>query len=67
MSWTSCMQDKIVSHYGEAVKSCADAIDHGNFEQIVECMVEVLGIADPEIWIPEQIALFTEWSVECAL
>jgi hypothetical protein len=28
-------------------------------------MVTVLGIADPEIWIPEQIILFTEWSAEC--
>lgn len=67
MSWTHCMQDKIVSHYGEAVKECTEGITHGNWEKILECMVTVLGIADPEVWIPEQIILFGEWSIECAL
>ena len=63
--WTSCMQDKIVDHYGPEVKACTDGINHGNWEEILECMVTALGIADPEVWIPEQIVLFTGWSVEC--
>jgi hypothetical protein len=64
-SWSHCMQGKIVGHYGAAVKTCTDGITHGNWEKILLCMVTVLGIADPEVWIPEQIILFTGWSVEC--
>jgi len=67
MSWANCMSNKITDHYGEEVKQCTEGITHGNWEKILECMVTVLGIADPEIWIPEQIVLFTEWSVECVL
>jgi len=64
-SWTHCMQDKIVDHYGKAVKTCTDGITHGNFVKILECIVIELGIADPEVWIPEQLAFFTIWSAEC--
>jgi hypothetical protein len=64
-SWTHCMQDKIVDHYGKAVKTCTDGITHGNFVKILECIVIELGIADPEVWIPEQLGLFTIWSTEC--
>lgn len=64
-SWSHCMSNHIVDHYGAAVKSCTDGITHGNWTKILECMVTVLGIADPEIWIPEQIAFFTLWSAEC--
>jgi len=63
--WTSCMQKKIVSHYGAPVEDCVKGITHGNWEKILECIVTVLGITDPEVWIPEQIVLFTGWSVEC--
>ena len=65
MSWTHCMQKKIENHYGSEVKECVDGITHSNWEKVLECMVNVLGIADPEIWIPEQIVLFGEWSIEC--
>jgi myosin heavy subunit len=65
MSWTKCMQKKIVNHYGSEVEQCVDGITKHNWTKILECMVTVLGIADPEIWIPEQIILFTEWSAEC--
>ena len=65
MSWTECMKDKIVKHYGPEIKDCVDGITKENWEEVLKCMVDVLGIADPEIWIPEQIALFTAWSVEC--
>lgn len=64
-SWSHCMSDKIEDHYGPQVASCTDGITHGNWEKILECIVTVLGIADPEIWIPEQIAYFTVWSAEC--
>ena len=63
--WTSCMKDKIVSHYGPEIESCTDGITHGNWEKILECMVTVLGITDPEVWIPEQIIIFGGWSIEC--
>ena len=63
--WTSCMKKKIVGHYGPEIESCTDGITHGNWEKILECMVTVLGITDPEVWIPEQIVLFTGWSLEC--
>lgn len=67
MSWTSCMQKKIISHYGSEVKDCVDGITKGNFEEILECMVKVLMVDDPVVWIPLQLALFTEWSIECTL
>jgi hypothetical protein len=59
------MQKHIVDHYGSEVEQCVDGITHSNWTKVLECMVTVLGIADPEIWIPEQIILFGEWSVEC--
>lgn len=65
MSWSSCMQNKIINHYGSEVKQCADAIEKGNIEDVVKCMVNVLGITDPEIWIPEQVALLGKWAIEC--
>lgn len=64
-SWTSCMKKHIINHYGSAISDCVDGISHSNWEKILECMVTVLGIADPEVWIPEQIILFTGWSVSC--
>lgn len=64
-SWTGCMQHKIVSHYGSQVEDCVQGITHSNWEKILECIVDVLGITDPEVWIPEQLALFATWSVEC--
>jgi len=63
--WTSCMKKKIVGHYGPEIESCTDGITHGNWEKILECMVTVLGITDPEVWIPEQIIIFGGWSIEC--
>jgi len=63
--WTSCMKKKIVGHYGPEVEACVDGITHGNWEKVLECIVTVLGITDPEVWIPEQIVLFTGWSLEC--
>lgn len=63
--WTSCMKKKIVGHYGPEVEACTDGITHGNWEKILECIVTVLGITNPEVWIPEQIVLFTGWSLEC--
>ena len=64
-SWASCMGGKITRHYGEEVKNCVDGITHSNWEKILLCIATTLGIADPEIWIPEQIALFTAWSIAC--
>lgn len=66
MSWSSCMQNKVVSHYGSEVENCVKGITHGNFSDILKCIAEVKGIADPEAWIAEQLAFFTEWSLECA-
>lgn len=63
--WTSCMKKKIVGHYGPEVEACTDGITHGNWEKILECMVTVLGITDPDVWIPEQIIIFGGWSLEC--
>ena len=65
MSWTSCMEAKIVSHYGPEVKDCVDGITKGDFDKIINCMVTVLGITDPEVWIPIQLGYFATWSVEC--
>tara|TARA_R110000868_G_scaffold85331_3_gene240187 strand:- start:539 stop:754 length:216 start_codon:yes stop_codon:yes gene_type:complete len=59
------MKGKIERHYGAAVKDCVDGITHDNWEEVLECMVTVLGIADPEVWIPEQIVLFGVWSIAC--
>jgi len=60
------MQGKIERHYGELGKECAKGIKHGNFLDIVKCLVDALGISNPEIWIPEQMALFSVWSISCA-
>jgi hypothetical protein len=65
MSWTKCMQNKIEGHYGTAAKDCAKGIKKGNFLDIVKCLVVALGVSNPEIWIPEQVALFGVWSVAC--
>lgn len=64
-SWTGCMKKKIVNHYGSEVSDCVDGISHSNWEKILECIVTVLGITDPEVWIPEQLVLFSTWSLEC--
>lgn len=65
MSWTDCMKNKIIAHYGSEVKDCIQGITKDNWKEILECMVDVLGITDPEIWIPEQLILFGKWSIEC--
>ena len=65
MSWTNCMKNKIVGHYGSEIKHCVDGITKHNWTEILECMVTVLGITDPEIWIPKQLILFATWSIEC--
>ena len=63
--WTSCMKKHIINHYGTEIEDCVNGISHSNWTKVLKCMVTVLGIADPEIWIPEQLALFAEWSVTC--
>jgi len=66
MSWTNCMKKKIVDHYGSEVQECVDGITKDNWEDVLKCMANVLQITDPETWIPKQLVLFGEWSVECA-
>lgn len=61
------MQKKITAHYGNEVQECVKGITKKNFEDVVKCIANVKGITNPEVWIPEQIALFTLWSSECVL
>lgn len=61
------MKKKIVDHYGSEVNDCVGGITKHNWEDVLKCMVTVLGITDPEVWIPAQLVLFGEWSIECAL
>jgi hypothetical protein len=64
--WSHCMVDKIVGHYGEIARDCAEGISHGNFKEILECIAKLMPSVNPEVWIPEQLAYFTGWSIECA-
>ncbi len=65
MSWRDCMRAKIVAHYGPQVSTCADAIREDNFDTVVRCMVDVLKISNSAIWMPQQLAYLTQWSLEC--
>jgi len=67
MSFESCMQKKIIDHYGPKVEQCIKAITKGDYTSIIECIATVLAITDPETWIPEQVVLFAEWALECEL
>jgi len=66
MSWTSCMKDKIIDHYGEEVAQCVDGITKDNFKDVLSCMANVLKVADPTQWIEDQLGEFGKWSLECA-
>ena len=67
LGWVSCMRGKIVRHYGPEVEACVNSITHSNsnWTAILKCIVSVKGISNPEIWIPEQLVLFTLWAGEC--
>jgi len=66
LGWTHCMVGKIVGHYGEIAKDCAEGINHGNFREIIECILKLMpSVVNPEVWIAEQLVLFAAWSLEC--
>lgn len=65
LGWTHCMVEKIVGHYGEIARECAEGIKHDNFKDILECIAKLMPSVNPEIWIPEQLAYFAAWSLEC--
>ena len=65
LGWANCMKGKIVGHYGPEVESCVKSVTHGNWKDILKCIVTVKGISNPEVWIPEQLGLFVAWSAEC--
>jgi hypothetical protein len=64
-SWSSCMQGKIVRHYGSEYAACANGISHGNWKDILKCIATAKGITNPVTWIPTQLAYFTGWSFAC--
>ena len=61
MSWSNCMKDKIVHHYGDEVKGCIDGITHGNLSKIAKCIADADKEADPFTILTN----LTEWSAEC--
>ena len=68
MSWKHCMEDKIKKHYGDEVKDCIKGITKDNWKDIARCIATIKGITtDIEVWVAEQAAFFTAWSLECAI
>jgi hypothetical protein len=63
MSWSSCIQKKIVDHYGPQVSQCVSGITKHNFEDVALCICNVMSLDSPA----EVMALLTTWSVECTL
>jgi ABC-type antimicrobial peptide transport system permease subunit len=61
------MQKKIINHYGTEVKECVSGLTKHNWEDVLKCMVTVLGISNPKVWIAEQLVIFAKWSAECSL
>ena len=63
MSWTSCMQNKIINHYGSEASECVSGIEKDNLEKIAECIANVVLDANEEAVLTN----LTAWSVECEL
>ncbi len=62
MSWSSCMEDKIVGKYGQQAATCADGITHGNLSEVAQCIADIVGDSDPATVLAE----LAYWAVDCA-
>lgn len=61
MSWSQCMEDKIVEKFGADAAICAKGITDGNLGEIAACIAK-LAVDDDPVAIAADLGL---WSAEC--